>query len=84
MVDASHADDGGVEFIDETQSGSVRLRSALQTDGEYLSNLGAWSDLSMEVPNDATAARIISVWTSTEAFYFATGVLNAALGLLHD
>jgi hypothetical protein len=60
------------------------LRSALQTDGEYLSNLGAWSDLSMEVPNDATAARIISVWTSTEAFYFATGVLNAALGLLHD
>lgn len=60
MTDASHADDGGVEFIEETQSESARLRSALQTDGVYLSNLGAWSDLSMEVPNDETRARIIS------------------------
>lgn len=59
MTDASHADDGGVEFLDETQSEPVRLRSALQTDGVYLSNLGTWSDLSMEVPNDATIARII-------------------------
>lgn len=36
------------------------MSSLLQTDGVYLSNLGTWSDLSMEVPNEVTSARVIS------------------------
>lgn len=56
MADAIATDDGGVEFITETQSDSIRLRRALQTNGDRPSNPGAWSNLSMQVPNDLMAA----------------------------
>lgn len=52
--------DSDAQLIDETQSDSPRLRSALQTSECRPSNRGAWSDLSMEVPNDVPTARVLS------------------------
>jgi hypothetical protein len=59
MENAISTDDDA-QLIDKTQSGPLRLQNALQANGSRPSNQGAWSDLSMEVPNDVPTARVLS------------------------